>query len=73
MRDPGRTPTVVDEFGFTLSLTQVCRVLGMSRATAFRRLEAGTFPVPALPRRFHEPYRFAARHLDRYLARAMAS
>lgn len=72
MRDPGRTPSVADEFGHTLSLDETCRVLGISRTTAKRRMDAGTFPIPALPRRFHEPYRFPARRIDQYLARGMA-
>ena len=73
MRDPGRTPSVADDFGHTLSLQEVLTVLKISRTTAKRRLESGTFPVPHLPRRGHEPYRFAARHIDHYLARAMAA
>lgn len=69
MRLLPRTPTVVDGFGYTLTLDQVCRVLSMSRSTAKRLLDAGTFPVPALPRKFHTKYRFAAAQVDRYLSR----
>lgn len=59
-----------ETYGFTLSLEQLCAVLGMSRTTAKRRMAAGTFPIPALPRQMHECYRFAADGVDRYLARA---
>jgi hypothetical protein len=68
-----RTPTVVDTYGHTLTLAELLGVLKMSRTAAKRRFEAGTFPIPALPRRAGttEPYRFAALQVDRYLARAM--
>jgi predicted DNA-binding transcriptional regulator AlpA len=66
-----RTPTVVEVYGLVLTLPELLAVLKMSRTTAKRRLEAGTFPVPALPRHGQEPYRFAALQVDRYLARAM--
>ena len=49
-----------------------CEVLGLSRTTAKRKLAAGTFPIPALPRLFHSKYRFSAAQIDRYLARATA-
>jgi predicted DNA-binding transcriptional regulator AlpA len=68
-----RTPTVADSYGPVLTLAELLVVLRMSRTTAKRRMEAGTFPIPALPRRFHEPYRFAAIQVDRFLARAMES
>lgn len=62
--------SVHDEFGHTLTLDQVCRVLSISRTTAKRRLDDGTFPVRPLPRRFHQPYRFVALQVDRFLSRA---
>lgn len=67
---PGRPASVRETYGFTLSLDQVCVVLGMSRTTAKRRMAAGTFPIPSLPRQMHECYRFTADRVDRYLARA---
>jgi predicted DNA-binding transcriptional regulator AlpA len=62
---------VEDDYGHTLSLEQTCKVLGISRTTGKRRMVAGTFPIPALPRTGQEPYRFPARRIDQYLARAM--
>lgn len=66
-----RTPSVADTMGHTLTLSEVLAVLKMSRTTAKRRMEAGRFPIPALPRNGQEPYRFAATQVDRFLARAM--
>lgn len=70
MNTPTRTPSIVATHGHTLSLDETARVLGLSRRSAMRQLRAGTFPVPALPRLGHARWRFAAVHIDRYLARA---
>lgn len=66
-----RTPSIADTLGHTLTLEEVLGVLKWSRTTAKRKMRAGTFPIPALPRIGQEPYRFAAIQVDRYLARAM--
>lgn len=66
-----RTPTVVDTAGHVLTLEEVLAILRMSRTTAKRRLNAGTFPIVPLPRIGQSPYRFAAQQIDRYLARSM--
>ena len=66
-----RTPTVADNYGPVLTLEELLTVLKMSRTTAKRRMQAGTFPIPALPRDGQSRYRFAALQIDRYLARAM--
>jgi predicted DNA-binding transcriptional regulator AlpA len=66
-----RTPTVADSYGPVLTLEELLGVLKMSRTTAKRRMAAGSFPIPALPRQGQERYRFAAIQIDRYLARAM--
>lgn len=64
------TPSVAAQYGHTLSLDEVCAVLGISRTTAKRLLRAGAFPIPALPRIGQSHYRFAAVRVDRYLSRA---
>ena len=69
MRLLRRAPTVVEEYGHTLTLAQVCEVLSMSRSTAKRMLDAGTFPVRPLPRLFHSKYRFSSVQVDRFLGR----
>lgn len=74
MRDTGRTPSIVSAHGYrALSLGDVCRVLGISRRTAMTKLDAGTFPIPALPRRWRERYKFAPQQVDRYFARSVES
>lgn len=67
---PSRRAVRLDDCGETLTLDEVCAVLGMGRTTAKRRMLAGTFPVPALPRVGQQPYRFAAVRVRRYLERA---
>jgi len=71
MNTPHRTPSVAELCGPVLTLPELLAVLKMSRRTAMRRLDAGTFPIPALPRQGQSRYRFAALQVDRYLARAM--
>lgn len=62
--------TVVEQYGHTVTLAQLLRVLHMSPRTAARRIKAGTFPIPMLPRNGQAPYRFASARVDRYLQRA---
>ncbi|WP_291981993.1 hypothetical protein [Luteitalea sp.] len=68
---PSRRRVVrLEDLGETLTLEQLLSVLGMGRSTAKRRMQAGTFPIPALPRIGQQPYRFAAVRVRRYLERA---
>ena len=70
MNVQGITPSVATLYGRpTLTLDQVAHALGVSRDTVERRLKADRFPIPALPRRGREPWRFSAHAVDRYLRR----
>ena len=53
-----------------LTLDEVCAALRLGRTTAKRRMLAGTFPVPCLPRVGQSPYRFSAARVQRYIERA---
>lgn len=50
-----------------VGLKEASRRLGLSYGTARHKVLTGTFPVPALPRRGREPWRFSESDIDRYL------
>ncbi len=54
----------------TMTLEEVCAALRMSRTTAKRRMKAGRFPIPYLPRVGQERFRFSAERVQRYIDRA---
>lgn len=53
-----------------LTLVAVCDRLGISMRTAMRWLDAGTFPIPALPRPPRGRWKFSSVQVDAYFAQA---
>lgn len=53
-----------------VSLKEAARRCGWSYGTARHKVLTGTFPIPALPRRGREPWKFSEADIDRYLSSA---
>jgi hypothetical protein len=54
-----------------IGLQECCERLGISYRTGKRRLAAGSFPIPALPRRApREHHKFSTLEVDLYFAEA---
>lgn len=57
----------MSEKACAVDLKEAARRLGMSYSTAKKKAMDGKFPIPALPRKGKEHWRFSERDIDRYL------